>query len=437
MRVIVTPMRRMHGGLMPPGDKSISHRAALLGALAHGTTEIHGFLEADDCLDTLKALGALGIEWSRKAAGHYLILGAGQVGLREPEAILDCGNSGTTCRLLLGVLAGQPFSACLTGDASLRRRPMGRVTEPLSQMGARVIGREGARFLPLAIEGRRPLRAIRYRMPVASAQVKSALLLAGLFAHGPVVVEEPAPSRDHTERMLREFGARISVNHLVVAVEPEPRLEGRFLAIPGDFSSAAFFLVAGALMPEGEITVSRVGVNPTRTGCLDLLRAMGADIAIRNGEEAWEPQAEITVRSSTLRGLTVGGEMIPRVIDEIPILAVAMARAHGVSEIRDGAELRVKESDRIRALATELSKLGAKIEEREDGLRIEGDRLRGGVVSSWGDHRMAMALVVAGLVAEGETVIEGAECITVSYPDFLSTLQGLAGRQCIRVEARG
>jgi 3-phosphoshikimate 1-carboxyvinyltransferase len=300
-------------------------------------------------------------------------------------------------------------------------------------MGARVIGREGSRFLPLAIEGQRPLRAIRYRMPVASAQVKSALLLAGLFADGPVMVEEPAPSRDHTERMLRAFGARVSVDRLVATVEAS-RLEGRLFSIPGDFSSAAFFLAAGALAPEGEMTVSRVGVNPTRTGCLDVLRAMGADVTVMKGEEGWEPQAQLTVRPSALRGVTIGGEMLPRLIDEIPVLAVAMTQASGVSEIRDGAELRVKESDRIRALATELSRLGAKVEEREDGLRIEGGRLRGGTVSSWGDHRMAMALVVAGLVAEGQTVVEGAECITISYPDFLSTLQGLSDRQCVRVE---
>jgi len=433
MRVIVTPVGRLSGSLTPPGDKSISHRAALLGALAYGATEVHNFLEADDCLTTLKALSALGIEWSRKAAGHYQIHGAGGDGLREPEAILDCGNSGTTCRLLLGILAGQAFSACLTGDASLRRRPMARVTEPLSMMGARVIGREGSRFLPLAIEGQRPLRAIRYRMPVASAQVKSALLLAGLFADGPVMVEEPAPSRDHTERTLRAFGARVSVDRLVATVEAS-RLEGRLFSIPGDFSSAAFFLAAGALAPEGEMTVSRVGVNPTRTGCLDVLRAMGADVTVMKGEEGWEPQAQLTVRPSALRGVTIGGEMLPRLIDEIPVLAVAMTQASGVSEIRDGAELRVKESDRIRALATELSRLGAKVEEREDGLRIEGGRLRGGTVSSWGDHRMAMALVVAGLVAEGQTVVEGAECITISYPDFLSTLQGLSDRQCVRVE---
>ncbi len=433
MRVIVTPIRRLSGSLTPPGDKSISHRAALLGALARGATEVQNFLEADDCLTTLKVLSALGIEWTRKAAGHYVIHGAGGAGLQEPEAVLDCGNSGTTCRLLLGMLAGQAFSACLTGDASLRRRPMARVTEPLSMMGARVIGREGSRFLPLAIEGQRPLRAIRYRMPVASAQVKSALLLAGLFADGPVAVEEPAPSRDHTERMLRAFGARVSVDHLVATVEAS-RLEGRLFSIPGDFSSAAFFLVAGTLAPEGEMTVSRVGVNPTRTGCLDVLRAMGADVTIMNGEQGWEPHAQITVRPSTLRGVTIGGEMLPRLIDEIPVLAVAMTQAQGMSEIRDGAELRVKESDRIRALATELSRLGAKVEEHEDSLRIEGGRLRGGTVSSWGDHRMAMALVVAGLVAEGPTVVEGAECITISYPDFLSTLQGLSDRPCVRVE---
>ena len=433
MRVIVSPTRRLSGTLIPPGDKSISHRAALFGALARGTTEIHGFLEADDCLTTLRALGALGIEWTRKAAGHYLIPGAGGE-LREPEAVIDCGNSGTTCRLLLGILAGQPFSTCLTGDASLRRRPMARVTEPLQRMGARVIGRGDGRFLPLAIEGKRPLQALAHRTAVASAQVKSALLLAGLFADGPVTVEEPAPSRDHTERMLRAFGARLSQGDLVVRIVPGTRLEGRFLSIPGDISSAAFFLVAGVLAPEGEVTVRQVGVNPTRTGSLDLLKAMGADLTVRVAGDEWEPQAEILVRPSRLRSASIGGAMIPRLIDEIPVLAVAMARAHGLSEIRDSAELRVKESDRIRALATELSKLGVRIEELEDGLRIEGGPLRGGVVSSGGDHRVAMTLIVAGLGAEGETVVEGAECIAISYPEFLSTLQRLAGPGSVRVE---
>jgi 3-phosphoshikimate 1-carboxyvinyltransferase len=434
----VRPARRLAGTVTVPGDKSVSHRAALLGAVATGVTEIHGLLEGEDCLRTVAAVGALGVEVTRKAPGHYVVQGAGLEGLTEPENVVDCGNSGTGARLLLGLLAGQPFTTTLTGDDSLRQRPMGRVVEPLGRMGARVLGRSGGRLLPLAIAGARPLAPIRYQAPVASAQVKSAILLAGLWASGPVSVVEPSRSRDHTERMLAAFGADLAVEDRTVTLTPGRPLAGRLVRVPGDISSAAFFLVAAALAGEGQVTVEGAGLNPTRTGILDILEAMGADIRVAPAAADGEPRGDLTVRPGPLRGTAIGGSVVPRAIDELPILAVAAARAAGVTELRDAAELRVKESDRIRALVTELGKLGARIEERPDGFRIEGTDggpLRGAPVSSWGDHRLAMALIVAGLGAEGTTLVENIECIQTSYPDFIATCRALAGPDCIEVTA--
>jgi 3-phosphoshikimate 1-carboxyvinyltransferase len=436
MNALVRPASRVGGTMAVPGDKSVSHRAALLGAIASGVTEIHGLLEGEDCLATLQAVSALGVEVTRKGPGEYLIRGVGLEGLSEPEAVIDCGNSGTTARLLLGVLAGQPFTTLLTGDGSLRRRPMERVVEPLGRMGARVLGRAGGRRLPLAIAGRRPLEPIRHVTPVASAQVKSAVLLAGLWAAGPVEVIEPARSRDHTERMLAAFGAEVEVEDRTVRLRPGRGLAGRVVRVPGDISSAAFFLVAGALAREGAVTVEGVGVNPTRTGVLDVLDAMGAAVTVDPSAGDGEPIAGLTVRPGRLRGTAIGGTLVPRAIDELPILAVAAARADGVTTLTDAAELRVKESDRIRALATELGKLGARIDERPDGFRIDGNGgrpLRGARVSSWGDHRLAMALVVAGLAAEGETLVEDIDCIATSYPDFVPACRRLAGEACIQV----
>jgi 3-phosphoshikimate 1-carboxyvinyltransferase len=436
MNARVHPAPRVAGAIAVPGDKSVSHRAALLGAVSTGITEIQGFLEGEDCLATLAAAGALGAEVTRKAPGHYLVRGVGLDGLTEPESVVDCGNSGTTARLLLGVLAGQPFTTVLTGDESLRRRPMERVVEPLGRMGARVVGRKGGRRLPLAIEGRRGLAPLRHASPVASAQVKSAVLLAGLWATGPVTVIEPAASRDHTERMLTAFGADVRLDGRAVTLTPGRPLAGRAVRVPGDISSAAFFLVAGALAREGAVTVRGVGINPTRTGVLDVLRAMGAEAAVAGEEEAGEPLADLTVGATRLAGTAIGGSLVPRAIDELPVLAVAAARATGVTELRDAAELRVKESDRIRALATELGKMGVAIEERSDGFRITGSAgrpLRGARVSSWGDHRLAMALIVAGLGADGETVVENIDCIATSYPDFVPTCRKLAGDGCIEV----
>ncbi|HZS31970.1 MAG TPA: 3-phosphoshikimate 1-carboxyvinyltransferase [Methylomirabilota bacterium] len=441
MRALVRPAPRLHGTISVPGDKSISHRAGLLGAVADGVTEISGFLEGEDCLGTLRAVAALGAEVTRKGPGQFVVQGAGPEGLSEPGDVIDCGNSGTTVRLLLGILAGQPFATVLTGDESLRRRPMDRVLGPLGRMGARVIGRRGDARLPLAIAGRRPLAPIRHVSPVASAQVKSAILLAGLWASGPVSVVEPAPSRDHTERMLRAFGADVRQDGTTVTLAPGPALRGRPCRVPGDISSAAFFLVAGAAAPAGGLTVRGVGVNPTRTGVLDVLRAMGARVAVATGDADGEPWADLAVEAGPLRGTELGGALVPRAIDEIPVLAVAAACAEGPTVVRDAAELRVKESDRIHALVTELGKMGVALEERPDGFRVPGRSaaarapFRGATVSSWGDHRLAMALIVAGLLADGPSVVEGAECIATSYPDFVATCRAVAGEDAVEVVA--
>lgn len=432
MKIRVTPAATLRGIVRVPGDKSVSHRSALLGALADGRTEITGFLEGEDCLGTLKAIHALGAGVTRKSPGQYTVDGMGLHGLREPEDIIDCGNSGTTARLLLGVLAGQPFWTLLTGDASLRRRPMGRVAEPLARMGATIVGRDGGKRLPLAVGGARPLKAIACRSPVASAQVKTALLLAGLWADGPVTVEEPARSRDHTERMLRAFGANLDVEGTRVTLTPGPALTGQPIAVPGDISSAAFFLVAASIMRDAAVTVTNVGVNPTRAGILEILHAMGARVALRALPPAsGEPVADLTASSGELRAAEVGGDVIPRLIDEVPILAVAACAASGITRVRDAAELRVKESDRIRAIATELGRMGARIVERPDGLEIHGGRrLRGATVTSGGDHRMAMALVVAGLAADGPSVVDDTACIATSFPGFLDLVNALAGAEC-------
>ena len=433
MRIRVRAPKRFSGTVQVPGDKSISHRAALFGAIASGRTEITGYLEGEDCLNTLKAVRALGVLVTRKGPGHYLVDGAGLFGLSEAEQVIDLGNSGTAVRLLMGVLAGQPFWTFLTGDDSLRRRPMRRVAEPLTRMGATVVGREDGSRLPLGVRVARPLKAITYDSPVASAQVKTALLLAGLWADGPATVTEPVRSRDHTERMLTGFGARLSVDGTTVTLTPGAELRGQGVAVPGDISSAAFLLVAGTIARGAEIAVTGVGVNPTRAGLLDALESMGAPVGRSHAAlAAGEPVADLTTRSATLRGALVGGPMIPRLIDEVPVLAVAACMAEGRTRITDAAELRVKESDRIRSIATELGTLGARITETADGLEIEGGaRLRGACVRSGGDHRMAMALVVAGLVAEGETIVEDTECIGTSYPGFVETVNALAGAPCV------
>jgi 3-phosphoshikimate 1-carboxyvinyltransferase len=432
----VRPVRRLAGTVEVPGDKSISHRAALLGALADGVTDVQGYLEGEDCLRTLTAIQMMGVEVTKKGPGHYRIAGAGLTGLTEPGDVIDCGNSGTTARLLIGLLAGQPFWTLLTGDESLRRRPMKRVVEPLGRMGATIVGRAGGERLPLAVRGAERTRAIAYESPVASAQVKSAILLAGLRADGPVTVTEPAPSRDHSEVMLRAFGARLEQSGRRVTLHPGP-LRGTAVQVPGDISSAAFLLVAGAIVRDARVTVAGVGVNPTRTGLLDVLAAMGVPVSQTPVDgHVGESMAALTVESAEPVATVVAGPLIPRLIDEVPALAVLAAVARGTTEIRDAAELRVKESDRITAIERELGKMGVRIDERPDGMVIPGgQRFRGAHVASGGDHRMAMALAVAGLVADGETVVEDVACVQTSFPTFVDLVNALAGGPAVTVSA--
>ncbi|OIQ60700.1 3-phosphoshikimate 1-carboxyvinyltransferase 1 [Moorella thermoacetica] len=426
MRLIIQPPPSLEGTIRPPGDKSISHRAAIIGALAEGTTVIDGFLAGADCLSTLNCLRALGVDIAGPDGGRVMVRGRGLDSLGEPEAVLDAGNSGTTMRLLLGVLAGQSFYSVISGDASLRRRPMGRVTGPLRSMGAAIWGRQNGELAPLSVRGGK-LEPLAYTLPVASAQVKSALLLAGLFTPGETVITEPCRSRDHSERMLRAAGADLRVEGLRVRLRGRKPLKPLTITVPGDISAAAFFLVAGCLHPRASLILENVNLNPTRTGIIDVLAAMGAPLEVTTGAETGgEPAGSIRVTSGRLQGLEVGGTMIPRLIDEIPVLAVAAALAGGETIIRDAAELKVKESDRIAMVAGELARMGAEIYPRPDGFRIRGvRRLRGAVVDSHGDHRLAMALAVAGLVAEGTTEVRGAECIAVSYPGFTADLARL------------
>ncbi len=427
---VVRPARRLRGTIAVPGDKSISHRAAMLNALADGKAMIQNFLAGEDCLSTLRVLRELGVEWQLDESGETPVLGIRGVGLHrlaEASAVLDCGNSGTTMRLMSGILAGQPFLSVLTGDASLCARPMARVVAPLREMGARVDGREDGRFAPLAIRGG-ALRGIRYRMPVASAQVKSSILLAGLFAEGETIVEEPQPTRDHTERMLAAMGARIGREGPAVRLTPGGPLAPLSMRVPNDISAAAFWMVAAAIHPDADVRLTGVGMNPTRTGVVDVLRAMGADLSVEEERYvAGEPVADIGVRSSRLRGARIGGEQVLSAMDEVPVLAVAAAFAEGVTEISDAEELRVKESDRIATTVSQLAALGVSISEREDGMTIEGGQaVSGGDVRSFGDHRLAMALAAAALAGSGDVRIAEADAVAVSYPAFWGDLQKLS-----------
>lgn len=424
MNLLVKPARSLHGTVSVPGDKSVSHRAVMLGALAEGDTIIENFLPGEDCRATVACFQKLGVEITWTGQNSLRVQGNGLDGLREPEDVLDAGNSGTTLRLLLGIIAAQPFFSVLNGDASLRRRPMVRVVDPLILMGARIEGRQGGNLAPLAVRGG-GLKSLHYTSAVASAQVKSAILLAGLYADGVTGVTEPHRSRDHTERMLKYFGAKMDVSGTTVQLAGRPRLLGKRVDVPGDLSSAAFLMVAAASLPGSDLTLTRVGINPTRSGIIDALTDMGASIELLNPrEEDGEPVAEIRIRyTERLKGIVVGGEIIPRLIDEIPALAVAAALAGGRTEIRDAAELRVKESNRIFSVAEMLASFGATVEELPDGLLIKGRQsLRGCACQSHGDHRIALAGAVAGLLAEGETTVLGAECIDVSFPGFTGVL---------------
>jgi 3-phosphoshikimate 1-carboxyvinyltransferase len=430
----------VQGTVAVPGDKSISHRALMLGALAEGSGRVEGFLPSGDCLATLASLRQLGIEIEHATSGAattLIIQGRGLRGLRPPEAQLDCRRSGTTMRLLAGILAGQAFGTVLGGAPQLLRRPMRRVTEPLRRMGARIRDTEG--HAPLFIDGVEALQGGNYPLAVASAQVKSALLLAGLYAREPVTVLQPGPARDHTERMLAaqiepRSGAGPALTFDVSSARLDPTAIDRLRAIdrtiPGDISSAAFPLAAALLLPDSEVTLTGIGVNPTRTGLLDVLSTMGAEITVHHERiQGGEPVADLTVCSSALTGTEVGGDLVVRMIDEFPILAVLATQARGRTVVRDAAELRVKETDRILNVVTELRTLGAAIEPCNDGFVVEGPtRLQGAEVNSQGDHRLAMALGVAGLIAEGDTTVLQSECIPDSFPGFVETMRVLGAR---------
>jgi len=426
---IVRPARTISGSLEVPGDKSISHRYAMLAALAEGPSEITHFSAAADCRSTLDCLSRLGAKIEAKG-DTVRITGAGLGGVRKSRRALDAGNSGTTMRLLTGILAGQDFRSTIDGDASLRRRPMRRVMDPLTKMGARIAARDGG-FAPLEIDAAK-LTAIEYTLPVPSAQVKSAVLLAGLFANGVTSVIEPVRTRDHTELALAEFGARVDHEGRAIRVHGHPHLKGRRLAVPGDLSSAVFFLAAAMVLPESSIVVHNVGLNPTRSTVLDVLGSMGAHVSLVSVRiENSELVGDVAVQHDLLKGGVIEGDVIAQLIDELPAIAILGPYTEQGIEIRNAAELRVKESDRIAALAENLRRMGAGVEELPDGLRVAGrsaGRLHGAEIDPHGDHRMAMAFAVAALGAEGESVIKDAECAAVSYPEFFSTLERLIER---------
>ena len=415
----------LRGTVEVVGDKSITHRAFILGALAQGETQVSGHCLGEDCLNTLRVVRALGIP-VEEVGSDLRILGKGLWGFTEPSNILDCGNSGTGMRLLAGVLAAQDFFSVLTGDGSLRSRPMGRVVNPLRTMGALITGRKAGEYAPLAITGKQ-LKGCEYTSPVASAQVKSAVLLAGLLAEGSTTVTEPMVSRDHTERMLRYLGVDINIHDTTVGLAGRHSFSGKPLSVPGDLSAAAFFLVAATIVPHSELSLPNIGVNPARTGILEVLISMGADIQITNQREvSGEPVADLVVKSSKLHGVSVGPDLVPKTIDEFPILCVAAAAAEGETRVMGAQELRVKETDRIRAMATELSRLGIPIEETPDGLCITGGApFRGAECQSYGDHRVAMSLAVAGLIAESPIRIDETDCIETSFPGFKGKLLDL------------
>lgn len=431
MDLSIKPVKKLSGEVKIPGDKSISHRAVIFGSLAEGDTYIKGFLESEDCLKTVRAFRLMGVKIDRLNPGEYQITGTGLKGLSEPEDIIDCGNSGTTMRLLCGLLAAQPFYSVLTGDDSLRRRPMDRIIEPLNMMGANIWGRDD-KFAPLSIKGSK-LTGLKYNLPVASAQLKSALLLAGLYARGDIKIIEPGEARDHTERFLNAFGACLEINGPLIHLRQQHNLTlaGRDVTVPADFSSAAFFIVAALIADESELLIKNVGINPTRSGLLEIIKEMNGDIKLKNKRIiSGEPVADIKVKSSQLKGVTIRGEIIPRLIDELPIIAVLASRASGETLIRDARELRVKETDRIAALVDNLIKLGVTVDELEDGMLIKGtSRLNGGVrLKSYGDHRIAMSMAVAGLIADSEITLDESESIKTSFPGFFDILTTISIR---------
>lgn len=424
MNKTISPAKALNGNIKIPGDKSISHRAVMFGSLAKGETKITGFLTGDDCMSTISCFRKLGIEIEVDGE-NVTVYGKGLKGLTAPKETLDVGNSGTTIRLISGILSAQNFDTVLDGDASIRKRPMKRVINPLSQMGADIEStNEG--FAPLTIHGKK-LNAIEYTMPMASAQVKSSILLASLFAEGTTVIHEPVASRNHTEIILNYFGADIKNKDGVIYSTPVEELYGKPINVPGDISSAAFFMVAGLIIPNSHIIIENVGINETRTGIIDALKAMGGEINILNKRESGgEPVGDIEVKTSKLHSTTLEGSIIPRMIDEIPVFAVAALCAEGTTIVKDAEELKVKESNRIATMSEELGKMGVVITETEDGMIIEGNqKLKGGVVESHLDHRVAMSCAVAALVAEGETTINNADCVGISFPNFYELLESL------------
>ena len=422
--MVIKKQTRLRGELTVPGDKSISHRAVMFGSLAQGTTRITHFLEGADCLSTISCFRKMGVDIERNAS-EILVHGKGLHGLSAPSEILDVGNSGTTTRLISGILAGQSFTSELNGDASIQSRPMKRIMTPLQSMGADIVSIKGNGCAPLRITGK-SLQAVHYQSPVASAQVKSCVLLAGMYADGITRVTEPVLSRNHTEIMLNYLGAKVTSQGTTASIEPEPLLKAREIQVPGDISSAAYFIAAGLLTPDSQILLRNVGINPTRDGILKVCRAMGADITLLNINEEGEPVADLLIRSSQLHGTTVEGSIIPTLIDEIPMIAVMAAFAEGTTVIRDAAELKVKESDRIAVVTEGLRRMGADIQPTEDGMIIHGGKpLQGAKINSYLDHRIAMSFAVAGTICDGTMDIVKGDCVNISYPEFYKDLYSL------------
>lgn len=423
--MLIEPAHSLKGEISIPGDKSISHRSVMFGALARGVTEVTHFLQGADCLSTISCFQKLGIE-IENTPGRILIHGKGLHGLKPPQDVLDAGNSGTTVRLISGILAGQSFSSTLTGDASIQKRPMKRIISPLRQMGADIMGLNGNDCAPLSISGA-PLKGIHYQSPVASAQVKSCILLAGLYADGQTSVTEPSLSRNHTELMLASFGASLSSHNTTATICPDPKLTGQKIKVPGDISSAAYFIAAALLVSNSEILIRNVGINPTRDGILRVAESMHGSIEKLNVHEtSGEPVCDLLIKPGNLRGTMIEGDLIPALIDEIPVIAVMAACAQGTTVIKDAAELKVKESNRIETIVTNLKAMGADITATEDGMIIRGGRpLHHAVIDPHADHRIAMATAVAGLIAEGGVEISNAECVNISYPEFYQDLNSL------------
>ena len=426
MELVLEKVSKLKGNIFVPGDKSISHRSLILGSIAQGETRVYNLLNSLDCLRTLDCMQALGVKIELDVDNSVNIKGKGLYGLQEPKDILDVGNSGTTVRLLTGLLSGQNFYSVLNGDNSIRKRPMKRVAQPLRLMGADIWGREDGHFAPLSIRGSK-LNPFQYTLPVASAQVKSALLLAGLYATGETVIREHLSTRDHTERMLEIMQADIKISPPEIKIKGGTELRSTDIFIPGDISSAAYFIAAASILRDSRIIIKQVGVNPTRTGIIEILKKIGTKIDILNYQiKSNEPRADLMIEYSKLKGVEIKKENVPFLIDELPLIAVVATQAQGKTVVSGARELRVKESDRIKAIVSELKKMGADIEEEEDGFTVNGPtRLQGAVCESYNDHRIAMSLAVAALLAEGKTVIKNSECIDISFPGFENTLQNL------------